>query len=164
VIALDTNVIVRLLAGDDPPHARRAATLMQDHATFVAKTVLLEAEWVLRHAYELDPKTINQAFRKLLGLPGLATEDAFAVSKALAWHEAGLDFADALHLASSREAQAFATFDKALVRKGKKLARAMPVFAPQDNRPPQCFRKNPTVGRDYMDEPTDGGNIGLGAT
>jgi predicted nucleic acid-binding protein len=41
---------------------------------------------------------------------------------AISWHGDGLDLADALHLASSREAEKFATFDKSLFRKTGQLS------------------------------------------
>jgi predicted nucleic acid-binding protein len=65
VIAVDTNVLVRLVTRDDPDQAARAA--------------------------------------------------------ALAWAEGGMDFADALHLASGHRGEAFATFDACLVNKARAL-------------------------------------------
>lgn len=41
-------------------------------------------------------------------------EDELAVAKALDWFKDGLDFADALHLASAGSAKQFATFDQKL--------------------------------------------------
>jgi predicted nucleic acid-binding protein len=40
---------------------------------------------------------------------------------AISWYGLGIDFADALHLASSGEAKEFATFDKSLTQKANKL-------------------------------------------
>jgi predicted nucleic acid-binding protein len=59
MIALDTNIIVRLLANDDVSQARRAAEIIRNNEVFVTKTVLLETEWVLRHAYRIDRNTLN---------------------------------------------------------------------------------------------------------
>jgi predicted nucleic-acid-binding protein len=54
-IALDTNLLVRLLTGDDPEQARRVADLIDaSPACFVPITVVLELEWVLRGAYRLE--------------------------------------------------------------------------------------------------------------
>jgi predicted nucleic-acid-binding protein len=55
VIAVDTNVIVRLVANDDPAQSPRAARLFAREDVYVPKTVVLETEWVLRVAYELTP-------------------------------------------------------------------------------------------------------------
>lgn len=81
----------------------------------------LEAGWVLRHAYRIETERIVAGLRKLLGLANVSVEDPHAVVPALALHEAGLDFADALHLASATAADRFATFDNALARKARHL-------------------------------------------
>jgi len=39
------------LTSDDSGHAWRAAKIMESHDIFIPKTVILETEWVLRHAY-----------------------------------------------------------------------------------------------------------------
>lgn len=119
--AVDTNILVRLLTNDDPAQAERAARLFQSGPVFIAKTVLLETEWVLRHAYGLSREAINTAFYKLLGLPCVSAENMPAIGKALAWHCEGLDFADALHLAASESSGRFATFDRDLVKQAAKL-------------------------------------------
>ena len=51
MIALDTNILVRVLTRDDPAQADLAAELMKSSDLFICKTVLLELEWVLRFAY-----------------------------------------------------------------------------------------------------------------
>lgn len=122
MISPDTDLLVRLLVADDADQARRAAEHLRDSEFRIVKTVLLETEWVLRHAYSLPSADINRGFRALLGLPGASVEDPLAVSDALDWHRDGMDFADALHLASSREARRFLTFDRALVRRARDLA------------------------------------------
>jgi predicted nucleic-acid-binding protein len=121
MIAIDTNIIVRILAADDPRQAKRAVALMERNEIYISKTVLLETEWVLRHAYGIDAKAIISGFHKLLGLPQVAIEDSWTVFQALRWHEEGLDFADALHLASSPKAANFASFDKNLVKKSIRI-------------------------------------------
>lgn len=114
VIALDTNVIVRVVTKDDPGQVEAALTVMRSDSLWVAKTVLLETEWVLRYSYDLDRGTIGETLRKLLGYPGLQVEDRGTVLTALSWYDSGMDFADALHLASSGPAERFATFDREL--------------------------------------------------
>jgi len=123
LIAIDTNVVVRLLTNDDPAQAARAADLLARERVLVPKTVLLETEWVLRYSYELPQPVVLAAFRKLLGLPQVAAEDATAIARALELYEGGMDFADALHLASARDATAFATFDTRLAKRaGREIA------------------------------------------
>ena len=46
------------------------------------------------------------------------TGDAGLVSKARDWAEAGMDFADALHLAAAHGYEGFLTFDKRFARLG----------------------------------------------
>ena len=111
MLALDTNVVVRLLVDDDPEQTRRARKLIEKHPVLVVATVLLETEWVLRGAYRVDRKRIVQSLRSLLGLPDLTVGSDDAVAQALEWFERGLDFAYALHLALTTDAEKFATFD-----------------------------------------------------
>lgn len=122
MIALDTNVVVRLLVDDHPEQTRRARRLIEARPVLVLPTVLLESEWVLRGAYRLVPGAIAAAFRKLLGVPGVAAENGAAMAQAIEWYERGLDFADALHLAMAREAEALATFDARLARRAARLS------------------------------------------
>ena len=127
MIALDTNVIVRAFTQDEPVQARKAATVLRSDALHVSKTVLVEVEWVLRKAYGFPAGRINDALVRFVGLKGLSVEDRPAVVTALDWHARGLDFADALHLASSAAASAFATFDSALARRALKVQAHPPV-------------------------------------
>lgn len=121
MLAVDTNLVVRLLANDDAAQTRRAAALFASEQIFISKTVLLESEWVLRFSYELPPKVILQALRNIIGLPNVMVEQQREIAEALEGFERGLDFADALHLASSRRAGRFATFDKKLIKRAEKL-------------------------------------------
>lgn len=116
VIAVDTNVIVRLLTGDEPQQTSQARRLFETVTIFLAKTVLLEAEWVLRRLYRLERLAVNQALEALLSLPNVQCEDEPLLRQALAWNRDGIDFADALHLASGRTAERFATFDPAMIK------------------------------------------------
>lgn len=121
MLAVDTNLVVRLLANDDTLQTRRAAALFASEQIFISKTVLLESEWVLRFSYELPPKVILQALHNIVGLPNVTVEQQREIAEALDGFEQGLDFADALHLASSRRAGRFATFDKKLIKRAEKL-------------------------------------------
>lgn len=129
MIAVDTNVIIRLLTGDDAKQAKRAQTLFALETIFIPKTVLLECEWVLRRLYRFSQAETGSALRRLIALPNIVAEDVGAVGMALDWAVKGLDFADALHLASSRRAEQFRSFDSRLVKLAKK-------HSDQDVRPP----------------------------
>jgi predicted nucleic-acid-binding protein len=122
MLAVDTNVVVRYLARDDAAQTARADRLLRSQRILLLKTVLLEAEWVLRYRYGFDRQAVVVGFRALAGLPDIHVEDAVAVASALDWFSAGMDFADALHLASSRAAEQFATFDRRLAAKALKIS------------------------------------------
>ena len=118
MIALDTNILVRVLTRDDPAQADLAAELMKSSDLFICKTVLLELEWVLRFAYSFDRAAIHGAIVRLLGLPELQVEDGDMIADILRAYEAGMDFADAIHLHSCvPTVTEFATFDQALAKK-----------------------------------------------
>lgn len=122
MIAVDTNVVVRLVTRDHPAQAARAAAIFRAVAVFIPKTVLLEAEWVLRRAYGYDAIEVVRALRALMALPNVEVEDARAVADALTASESGFDFADALHLASCTGSERFVTFDRRLVAQARGLA------------------------------------------
>jgi predicted nucleic-acid-binding protein len=122
MVAIDTNVLVRLLVRDDHAQAKRALALFDKNEIYICKTVLLETEWVLRFSYELSEPAILNALQSVVGLPQVTVEDAPAVAEALGLLEAGMDFADALHLCSNREAAPFATFDKRMKQRANKAA------------------------------------------
>jgi len=122
VIAVDTNVLVRLLTGDDPKQFQASEALFASEQIFVPVTVLLEAEWVLRAAYELTADDVCDAFARVLGLTNVSTTDSTRMAQAIAWHQQGLDFADAVNLALSSGLAAFKTFDAAFVKRAKGLS------------------------------------------
>ena len=100
-IALDTNLLARLVTNDDPQQALQVADLIDASAAcFVPITVVLELEWVLRGAYKLAPPAVIQAFEGLMDITQLHLEQEDLVRQALELHRHGLDFADALHHAS----------------------------------------------------------------
>jgi predicted nucleic-acid-binding protein len=122
MIAVDTNVLVRLLTFDDPSQGERARHLFASNRIFVPKTVLLETEWVLRSLYGFQSGPVAEALRGLLSLENLDCEDVDSVLLALDWVELGLEFADALHLAGSRPVGRFATFDEKLRKRAGTLS------------------------------------------
>lgn len=129
MLAVDTNLIVRLLTHDDAAQARRAAALFAREQIYISRTVLLESEWVLRFSYELPAGVILLALRRLVGLPNVVLEQQREIAEALDGFEQGLDFADALHLAGSRRAGRFATFDRKLIKRAQKLTAVELVLA-----------------------------------
>lgn len=121
MLAVDTNVLVRFLTGDDPKQAQRALALLRSSPVWIAKTVLLETEWVLRSLYGFEADRTAAALLGLVGLENVQVEDAPAVHRALGWFAAGLDFADALHLASLDRAEGFVTFDTSFRKRAERV-------------------------------------------
>jgi predicted nucleic-acid-binding protein len=119
-IAIDTNVLVRLLVRDDEAQFNAARKLVKQ-ATAANEPILillcavLEAEWVLRSRYKLDKASIASAFAQLLESRGVILESEPALEETLyLWSQhASADFADcllsvrAIHLGCTR----FVTFD-----------------------------------------------------
>jgi predicted nucleic acid-binding protein len=76
---------------------------------------------VLRFAYNFDARQITDALTKLLGLPTVHINHPSLVAQAITWHLQGLDFADAFHLANSRQCKTFFTFDKKMINAAKNI-------------------------------------------
>jgi predicted nucleic-acid-binding protein len=117
MIAVDTNVLVRLLTRDDPKQAAAARSVFANNPIWIAKTVLLETNWVLRSLYGFEESAILEAFTKLLGLRNVQAEDQPSVIAALRLFTSGIDLADAMHLNSRPSGAAFVSFDQSLVRR-----------------------------------------------
>jgi predicted nucleic-acid-binding protein len=118
--ALDTNVVIRLLTGDDTKQVRAAEKLLRAELCTVSLSVLMECEWVLRGCYGLDANTINASLRDLLELEQVSSTEPVLALKALDAHAVGVDLADAIHAVQKAESERFATFDKALARSASK--------------------------------------------
>jgi predicted nucleic-acid-binding protein len=128
MIAVDTNVLARFYCDDpsDPeagrqrPIARRL--VVESTAVYVPLTVVHELEWVMRGFYELPPASFCGAIDHLLGMPHVTVERWEVVKDALDLHRRGLDFADALHWASSATCEGFVTFDdRGLARRARRF-------------------------------------------
>lgn len=122
--AVDTNILVRYAVKDDRRQTIVATEFLRNNATVLLKTVLLELVWVLSSAsgYNLERPVVAERLYHLCGLSTITVEDAAQVKQAIDLFERGMDFADALHLASSTPHDAFATMDKRLSSKAANLA------------------------------------------
>ena len=119
--AIDTNVLVRFLAGDDPHQSPKARALVEAGDILVPLTVMLEAERVLRSVYGHKGPQVAAALRAFAGLSGLAVEAPERLAAALDRAEAGMDFADALHLGGAAGCEALLTFDRRFVRAARSV-------------------------------------------
>jgi predicted nucleic-acid-binding protein len=101
VIGLDTNVLVRYIAQDDPGQAAVATRLIEGFTAeapgFVSTVTLVETVWVLARAYRAPKAAIAAVIEGLLRARELAVENAEAHYRALAAFQASpADYADAL--------------------------------------------------------------------
>jgi predicted nucleic-acid-binding protein len=117
MIALDANVLVRLIAQDDEAQLHRARAFLVDNACFIGWTVLAETGWVLDAIYGLDRAAIAAGIRGLLDMEAVAVADEDALRWAIDRYAAGADWGDMLHLAScGRSVEAFVSFDRKIAR------------------------------------------------
>lgn len=122
VVAFDTNVLVRVLVGDDPAQTKKAERAFSDHAKgdgiFVSLVVLAEIGWVLSVAYQWDRVTILDRLSRLVRTRGVLIEDLELVDAALEGYRAGkAELADYLILGKAQGGGAeLLTFDKRLGR------------------------------------------------
>lgn len=120
MLAVDTNVVVRYLTDDDPAQSQIARRIVGDNAIRVPDTVMLETEWVLRSLYGYSQARIHSGLAAFVALDNVGVESPLRIANALDWFAQGMDFADALHLATSDDCDAFATFDRKLAAAAKK--------------------------------------------
>ena len=117
MIAVDTNVVVRLLTRDDEAQFQKSFALFDSHDVFIPDTVILESEWVLRYAYDFEAITICKALTRLFGLPNVYLSNPVLIAQAIEWHLQGMDFADALHLSQCQQYNQLFTFDNHFIHK-----------------------------------------------
>jgi predicted nucleic-acid-binding protein len=115
MLAVDTNVLVRLIARDDAAQVRTAEEFATKGA-WVSHLVLAETIWVLDSVYDLSHEQISTALEMLLNHQVLTLQDADVVSAALTHFRrySRVDFSDCLALEIARKAghTPLATFDR----------------------------------------------------
>ena len=121
MIAVDTNMLARLLLQDDTAQYKKVRAYFETRQVFTSPvTVMLELVWVLE-SRDISPVQIAAGLTALIALPNFKPDRAEALQEALQNYKAGMDFADALHLAQSKGQEKFMTFDKAFVKRAKQL-------------------------------------------
>jgi len=117
--AVDTNVLVRLLIGDDPPQVIAAERFVKAGA-WVSHVTLAEASWVLESNYGRNRPQIGAAFELLLDQETLTLQDREVVQATLETFRSGsgVSFSDCLTLEIARKAghTPLGTFDRKLAR------------------------------------------------
>lgn len=146
MIAVDTNVLVRLFVADDQAQAARVAKLFAtEKRLLVPRTVVLELVWVLEAVYGLPRANIVRVLETLAGLERVELESRVIVERAISLFadgfedlhspaasrsEALCDFADALHLCAAMDATDFITFDRKFQNRARRLVKVPQVRAP----------------------------------
>ena len=122
MIALDTNILVRLITQDDPKQAALAERLIQHAAEsgetcFVSDLVLCELEWVLEACYGATRSDLLTAVQELASRETFVFEDAEALHWAISlYQKSKAELSDALIGAKARTqgARTTYTFDRTL--------------------------------------------------
>jgi len=120
MIAIDTNVLVRLVTRDDEAQALRAKAIFDTHidedsALFVSSVVLVELCWTLERSYRLTRQEIVAVIRALLSNRTVRLESPDTIRTALAYFEAGdVGFPDCLIVAKAgqEDCSRILTFDR----------------------------------------------------
>lgn len=88
MIGLDTNLLVRIFAGDDPAQADRVSRLIdidaREEKAFVSVVVLVEFAWTMRRVYRWEADWVLVALRKITEHANVLVEDRDAVRNAIA--------------------------------------------------------------------------------
>ena len=117
--AVDTNVLVRLLARDDPEQVSRAEAFVARGA-WVPLLVLAEAVWVLDSVYGLNRKRIGTVVDMLVEHDRLTLQDEDVVRRAHSMfeRERSIGFSDCLVVEAARKAGhvPIGTFDRKMAR------------------------------------------------
>lgn len=117
MVAIDTNVLVRLIIRDDPAQTA-AAERFTEKGAWVPVLALAKCTWVLASVYSLGASEIARAVEMLLDHRTLVLQEQETVAEALKLFRAkpALGFSDCLILQIAVKAghRPLGTFDKAL--------------------------------------------------
>ena len=123
MIAVDTNVLVRYLVGDDAEQANAARALLEgltpERPGFICREVAVEVVWVLERAYGFTRVQIADVLVELTATDSIVVEAADDMARAAYdYRQGGVGFADLMILsAAEREGAApLYTFDRQLAR------------------------------------------------
>jgi len=117
-IALDTNILIRIIAIDDEIKVKKAIDLIEGYGSrevFICHGVLIETYFVLTKKYGLSKESVLNFFEELLKVPQLCFEYETSVRLAISKCAKGFSFNDALfgEIGASRNLKTY-TFDKGL--------------------------------------------------
>jgi len=116
MVLVDTNVIIRILVGDNIKMMEEALDFVEANKVLARNEVIAEVVYVLQGVYKLDKTRIHQLFIDLLEDGIIHTENKSVVTLALdTFATKNLDFVDCLLYAHNQlNATKVFTFDKTL--------------------------------------------------
>lgn len=118
--AVDSNVLIRLLAEDDREQARRAEGFLESgRPVWISTVVLVEVAWVLTAVYHWSKPQLIAMLDTATTSRDFAFQSVDTVRAAVELYRASrADFSDclALELARAEGHMPFATFDRAVSR------------------------------------------------
>ncbi len=119
MVAIDTNVLVRLIVQDDDDQVADARSFVASGA-WVSNLVLAETVWVLKAVYRKDRNELIFAVERLVEHDTIILEDEVAAKAALENFRtsSALNFSDCLILQIARRAghTPLGTFDRQLAK------------------------------------------------
>ncbi len=117
-ITPDTNVLVRILVGDNAEQSKAAEALLKKADVIaISISALCELVWVLSRGYKTSAENIAASIRHLINASN-AVVDRPSAEAGLAMLEAGGDFADGViaHEGNWLGADTFVSFDRKAVK------------------------------------------------
>ena len=129
MIGLDTNVVVRYIAQDDPVQSKLATDFIEETCSsstpgYISLVVLVELIWVSESCYQASRAEVAHIVRQILRARQLVVQKTELVWKALRHFEGSTaDFADSLvqQLALAAGCSSVVSFDKAAAKAGMDL-------------------------------------------
>jgi len=141
LIALDTNVLVRMLIEDD----RRQAQIIEKTIVWAEKNsipvlilfeVLVETVWVLESVYQCSREEIVTFLQALIITPTFSFVDPQIVRRAIYEYKKSGDFADLIIVNQAKEHQV-----KTLLSFDKKLQKKFPGYVVGKLSPPDLKKR-----------------------
>ncbi len=117
MIAVATNIVLRLILDDEPRQIDAIRRLMQRERLFISLTVLLETGWVLESRYRMPRPQVVASLDAVTALDGVTVSRPSLARWAIERYRAGGDWADMIHIVSAAKTRGFATLDRAVQRK-----------------------------------------------
>lgn len=116
MIAIDTNVLVRLMVNDSPQQALLAQKrIQQEGLVFIPLIVMVETAWVLSSVYDLSKAELIRTMEEILSVSQFSVENSDIIWRALAdFKKSNADFSDCVISRSAQlhDCKITVTFDK----------------------------------------------------